>query len=132
MVCHRHGTDCAIFTYGTLVNEAMAAADMLETQGINACVLRLTKVAPLDLSALEAALCGVRKVLIVEEAAAAAGIGHDLASRLSKCLPDTVFAVRDLGTEYVTHGSVMELYRERGLDAGSIEKKMREVLSDEN
>ena len=132
VVCHRHGTDCAIVTYGTLVNEAMAAADMLETQGINACVLRLTKVAPLDLSALEAALCGVRKVLIVEEAAAAAGIGHDLASRLSKCLPDTVFAVRDLGTEYVTHGSVMELYRERGLDAGSIEKKMREVLSDEN
>ena len=132
VVCHRHGADCAIVSYGTLLNETMAAADMLEAQGIHACVLRLTKVAPLDFSALEAALFGVRKVLIVEEAATAAGIGHDLASRLSKCLPDTVFAVRDLGTEYVTHGSVMELYRERGLDAGSIEKKMREVISNEN
>ena len=132
VVSHHHGTDCAIVTYGTLVNEAMAAADLLETQGIGTSVLRLTKAAPLDLGALEAALCGIPKVLIVEEAAAAAGIGHDLVSHLSERLPGTVFAVRDLGSEYVTHGSVMELYRERGLDAGSIVKKMKEVLSDEN
>ena len=130
--CHRQGTDCAIVTYGTLVNEALAAAELLETQGISAGVLRLTKVAPLELGALGSALRGVSKVLIVEEAATAAGIGHELVSHLSERLPGTEFAVRDLGGEYVTHGSVKELYREHGLDAGSIAKKMKEVLSNEN
>lgn len=132
VVAHRHGNDCAIITYGTLVNEAIAAADILAEQGIQTTVLRLTKVNPLPVDALETALSGIQNVLILEETAAGAGIGDSLCAQLSFRIPDLSVAMRDLGAEYVTHGSVAELYRKHGLDAGSIAEKMKEALSNES
>ena len=132
VICHRHGTQCAIVTYGTLVNEALSAADLLESQGISTSVVRLTKVGPLPVDALEAAIAGVSAVLIVEETARGAGIGPDLVYQLADRMPDTAFAVRDLGGSYVTHGSLNKLYRHCGLDAGSVAAYAKEVLGYEN
>ena len=41
LCCHRAGTDVALVTYGTLVNNVLDAAELLEHSGIHACVLRL-------------------------------------------------------------------------------------------
>ena len=132
VVCHRKGTDCAIVTYGTLVNEALLAAEILQEQGINASVVRLTQVVPVSIEGLKAVLSGVPKVLVVEEAASGAGIGETIVTKLSGCLSGTAFAVQDLGGDYVTHGSVKELYAMCGLDAKSIVTKIKEGFSDEN
>ena len=132
VVSHRQGRDCAILTYGTLVNEALAAAELLEGQGIDASVIRLTQIAPLPVDALEATLSGICKVLIIEETAAGAGLSDALIAKLSNRLPGTSFEAKDLGEEYVTHGSVKELYRKHGLDAHAIAERMREVCSNEN
>ena len=69
VVTHKSGDEIAIVTYGTLINNALAAADALAEQGINAGVIRLLAVNPLPADALEAALVGCKHVLIVEEAA---------------------------------------------------------------
>ena len=132
VITHRQGNDCAIITYGTLVNEAIAAADMLAEQGTQTTVLRVTKVNPLPVDALETALSGIQNVLILEETAAGAGIGDSLCSKLSSHIPGAVIFMRNLGTEYVTHGSVAKLYQKHGLDAVSIAEKMKEALSNEN
>lgn len=127
VVAHRHGKDCAIITYGTLVNNAMAAADILKEQGIDASVLRLTQLNPLPVSALEAALSGIDCVLMAEEASA--GISEALVSRLGG---EYTVGIADLGREYVTHGSVQELYKLCGLNAEALAEKMKGVIRHEN
>ena len=127
VVCHRSGTDGAILTYGTLVNNALAAAELLTQQGLNISVLRLTRLNPLPLAGLEAALSGCRKLLIAEEAFCEAGIASTLSHHLRALVPDCHVRIRDLGQEYVTHGSTAELYQQHGLDAQSLASAMQEV-----
>ena len=132
VVCHRTGRDCAIITYGTLVDQAIAAADQLAEVGIHASVLRLTKITPMSMDSLENALAGIPYVLIMEEAAAGAGIADIMIAKLHSRLPGTVLTSVDLGGEYVTHGSVQELYKKHGLDAESVSRKIKEDISNEN
>ena len=132
VVCHRRGNDCAIITYGTLLNEAMKAAELLCEQGIRTTVLRLTKVSPLAVQEVIHELHGLKCVLIAEEAAAGAGIGASLAFDLMRHDPRMNVSAVDLGCEYVTHGTVQQLYQKHGLDAASLMNRMKEVLPHEN
>ena len=126
VTAHRHGTDAAIITYGTLVNNAMDAADILSEQGTDISVIRLTRLNPLPNSALEAALSGHRNILIAEEACA--GIREALAWELRTIMPECRIDGVDLGSQYITHGSIAELYHKHGLDAASLAGRIREVL----
>ena len=132
VVCHRQGEDCAIITYGTLLNEAMKAAELLCEQGIRTTVLRLTKVTPLAVQEVIQELHGSKCVMIAEETAAGAGIGALLAFDLMRHDPRMNVSVVDLGCEYVTHGTVQQLYQKHGLDAVSLVNRMMEVLPYEN
>ena len=125
VVSHRQGADGAILTYGTLVNEAISAAGLLEKRGIQVSVIRLTKINDLCDPALEAALAGQKNILIAEEAIR--GIAGDLAGRIHDVLPGCKVHIADLGSDYVTHGSVAELYKEHGLDGGSLADRFMEV-----
>ena len=127
VVNHRIGENCAIITYGTLINQAVVAADLLSQQGIEAKVLRLTCLNPLPLAALTEELSGINHVFVVEETCAGSGICADLSYQLSDTV-DCKFTGLDLGSEYVTHGSVEQLYQKHGLNAKSIAKRIQEVL----
>ena len=132
VACHRRGSDCAIVTYGTMVNEALKAADLLEEKGVCASVLRLTKISSQAYAEIENALSGVNTVLIAEETAAGAGIASSLAAHLMGSRSGMNVFVSDLGAEYVTHGTVQQLYQKHGLDAVSLMNRMMEVLPHEN
>ena len=121
---HRSGADCAIITYGTLVNNALKAAEILSEQGIEASVIRLTRLNPLPIGELKEKLGGIRSVLIAEEACA--GIHEALSWELGGAYR---IACADLGSQYVTHGSQQELYKTYGLDARSIAEKVKEVTA---
>ncbi len=125
VISHRHGRDIAIVTYGTLLNNALAAADLLTGHGIDAGVIRLTKISPLPMEALESALSGYRQVLLVEETQTNSGI----CGALARNLPELHLHCVDLGESYVPHGSVKELYHQYRLDAEGIAEKAKEVLA---
>ena len=127
VIRHRHGKDAAIVCYGNLVNNALAAADILAQQGIDISVIRLTQLAPLSFSGLESALSGIKNVIVAEETCA--GIHEAIAWELGR---DHVFSCIDLGNTFVTHGSITELHSQFGMDPASIAQKVREVLSNEN
>ena len=127
MIAHRHGKDAAIICYGTLVNNALAAADILAQQGIDISVIRLTQLAPISFSGLESALSGIKPVIVAEETCT--GIHEAIAWELGK---DHAFSCIDLGNTFVTHGSVPQLHSQFGMDPASIAKKVREVLDNEN
>ena len=125
VVRHRTGSDGVIVTYGTLVNGAMAAADLLAERGIHVSVLRLTSINPIPAAELEIALSGQKHVLIVEEAIC--GIAESLAWHLTSRTPDAKISTVDLGRNYVTHGSADALYKHYGLDPVSMADKFMEV-----
>ncbi len=125
VVIHRQGKDGAIVTYGTLVNEALAAADRLAEQGISVSVVRMAGIIPLPVEELATALAGQRRILIAEEAIG--GVGESLAWQLSNQMPGTSIAVQDLGRENVPHGDLASLYRRHGLDSLSLAHKFMEV-----
>jgi len=120
---HRQGSDAAIVTYGRLVNNAVAAADMLAEHGIDISVIRLTRLAPIDFSGLETALGSIQNVIVAEETST--GIHSEIAFAIGE--KHNISCV-DLGCEYVTHGSVPQLYAKYGLDAPALARKVKEVL----
>ena len=128
----RSGKDAAIVTYGTLVNNALAASELLAEQGINCGVIQLTQLQPLPESALEASLSGHKHVLVVEECCSGSGISQSLAWMIHQVKPDCNVRAADLGPGYVTHGNLKDLYRLKQLDAEGISQKVQEVLSNEN
>ena len=125
VVSHRCGKDCAIVTYGTCVNNALAAAKLLEENGVDISVVRLTRINPLPVEALEDVLSGIQNVIVLEETAENAGIHQALAWHL----PDHRYSNIDLGSGFVTHGAVSILRRQYGMDPDSIVRKVKEVLS---
>ena len=121
VIVHREGKDGAIVTYGILVNNALAAADMLAQQGMDVAVVRISDLSADRFEELKDALAGISSVIFAEEVSS--GIYDAIASRLDKDLIRV-----DLGKEYVPHGSVAQLHKEYGLDAESLAEKMKEVL----
>lgn len=124
-----HGTDAAIITYGTLINQAMEAAEQLREKGIHVTVIRLTVLNPIPAEALEDLCSGISNFVILEEATA--GAAESIACALYDRVPGCDVSIRDLGTDFVPHGDMNALYKSAGLDAGSITKYICEVLHNE-
>ena len=124
-VCHHNGTDVAIVTYGTILENVLDAVNQLESDGISTGVFRLLRLSGLNEAELRQKLSGYRHVIVVEEACAGSGLGDALCA----LLPDQRVSVMDLGRWFPTHGSLTQLYRHYGLDADAIARRVREVLS---
>ena len=123
-VCvHREGSDVTLITYGNLINNVIAAAELLEARGVSVKVLRLLSVTHIpDLLELVSG-----EVVVVEEAAEGSGIKEAIAWKLNG---RRVYGI-DLGADFVPHGDQNSLYKFTGLDAGSITKFVCEVLHHE-
>ena len=76
----RAGDDLAIISYGAFVHTALAVADRLAADGIEAAVLDLRTIAPLDRAAVLAVARHCSKVLIVHEDSRTGGIGESVAA----------------------------------------------------
>jgi pyruvate dehydrogenase E1 component beta subunit len=71
----RQGTDVSIITHGKMINLCMQAAAQMEKDGINAEVVDLRTLRPLDVEAILATVAKTNRVVYVEEGWAFAGIG---------------------------------------------------------
>ena len=127
--CHRQGKDVTLVTYGTMLENAMAAAEVLSGQGIEATVLRLLTVSDLPAAQIAEKLSENHCVITIEEVCSGSGIREALAWELHRMCPDCRADGIDLGRDFVPHGSVKELYQHCGLDAQAIADYTKEVLS---
>ena len=127
--CHRSGKDVTFITYGKLLDNALEAADILAEQGIEATVLRLLSVSRLSGEEIIKKLAPNGPIVVMEEVCTGSGIKEALAWEL-RCLDlhCAVYGI-DLGPDFVTHGSLNDLYKLCGLDAASIANYTKEVLS---
>jgi 1-deoxy-D-xylulose-5-phosphate synthase len=117
----RKGSDLTILSYGTLINDAMEAAERLEREGISARVVKLGRIAPLDLDAVERLTSDTAGTLIVEECAAAGSVGEALALQMKT---GTILAL-NLGDGIVRQGTPAQQRRRAGIDADAIVQAAR-------
>ncbi len=132
LFCHRTGADGTIITYGTLLQNAMDAAEHLAQQGIEMTVLRLMSISPLPVQQICANLSQSKKIFIVEETCSGSGIGEELSCGLYEFDRQHQVKCFDLGPNFVTHGSMDALYSHLGLNGKSLAKRIKEELSNEN
>ena len=115
----RDGTDVAIIANGLLVYEAVQAGELLAELGINAMIINMSTVKPLDEElVLEAARkCG--RIITCEEHSIVGGLGEAVCSFLSENLPTPVrrIGVNDVFGE---SGPAAALLKKYGLSAENI------------
>jgi 2-oxoisovalerate dehydrogenase E1 component len=80
----RRGRDLAIVSYGAFVHLAMRVAERLAKDGLEASVLDLRTLVPIDRAALLALARECHRVLIVHEDARTGGIGESLAATIQE------------------------------------------------
>ena len=80
----RAGDDLAIVSYGAYVHVGMRVADRLANDGVQASVLDLRSLVPLDREALLAVARHCHKILIVHEDSRTGGIGESLAALIQE------------------------------------------------
>jgi 2-oxoisovalerate dehydrogenase E1 component beta subunit len=76
----RRGGDLAIISYGAYVHVALRVADTLAAEGIEASVLDLRTLAPLDRAAVLGLARRCHRVLVVHEDSRTGGIGESVAA----------------------------------------------------
>lgn len=80
----RDGTDVTLIGVGVGVHRALAAADMLASDGIDALVLDLRTVAPLDVSAITDVATRTGRVVVIDEDYVRAGLTGEIAAVLAE------------------------------------------------
>lgn len=117
----REGMDVTIVCYGTMINEVLNAADMLQSRGISAEIIKLGMIAP---NSFEQCISSVRKtgrLLVAEEVCSVGCVGSALLAAISVAGVELKAAeLLNLGNGIVRHGTVDELRRETGIDAAAI------------
>jgi 2-oxoisovalerate dehydrogenase E1 component beta subunit len=80
----RNGGDLTVISYGLMAHESLAAAEELAGEGIDATVLDLRTLAPLDHDAILDAARRTGKVLIVHEDTRTLGVGGEVAAIIAE------------------------------------------------
>jgi pyruvate dehydrogenase E1 component beta subunit len=80
----RPGKDLTIVTYGATLYKALDAANALGADGIDAEVIDLRTLRPLDMAAIEASVHKTRRVVIAEEGWRSGGVSAEIAARLAE------------------------------------------------
>lgn len=80
----RDGTDITVITYGLTVHFALQAAEELAKDGINALILDLRTLQPLDRDAILEAVKKTGKVLVLHEDNKTGGVGAEVAAMIAE------------------------------------------------
>ena len=122
------GKDVTIFATGHLVWEAIQAAEALEQEGINAEVINIHTIKPLDVEAVLESVAKTRAVVCAEEHFIAGGMGESIASTLAANTPAPVefVAINDKFGHSGTPSALMKAY---GLDAEHIVEAAKKAIA---
>ena len=124
----REGSDVTIVASGICVDSALGAAEMLTADGINAEVINICTIKPLDEEIIINSAKKTGKVVTVEEHSVIGGLGSAVCDCLSEKLPTPV---KKLGMQDVfgESGSATALVEKYGLDAKGVYKSVKEYMA---
>ena len=123
----REGNDVALIATGHMVYHAMLAAEELAARGIEATVLNMHTIKPLDTAAVIEAAERCKAVVSCEEHQVIGGLGGAIAETLAQNCP-TPMAFVGINDRFGTSGQPDELFERFGLTAEHIVQAAKNVL----
>ena len=119
----KEGKDVTIVATGLCVSNALEAAEQLAAEGIDAEVINIHTIKPLDEELILASAKKTGKVVTVEEHSVIGGLGSAVCDTLSANLPTKTLKI-GINDTFGESGPAKELIVKYGLDADSICKKV--------
>ena len=111
------GEDITLAAAGKMVDTALKTRDILKVNNINAEVLNLRFIKPLDYDLILRSVNKTKSLVVIDEAPAFASFAPNILNMLPK---DVETFIRTLPDKFIKQGSIDELLRENKLDAESI------------
>tara|TARA_Y100000992_G_scaffold95498_1_gene61513 strand:- start:10500 stop:11447 length:948 start_codon:yes stop_codon:yes gene_type:complete len=123
----KQGDDVAIIACGVMVNEAKIAAEKLANKGINACVVDMHTIKPLDGQLINnlAKECGC--IVTVEDHSIIGGLGGSVSEYLSSNIP-TPLEMVGVEDKFGESGATAELMSHMNIDSDAIVKAANRVI----
>ncbi|MBQ7769023.1 MAG: transketolase family protein [Oscillospiraceae bacterium] len=121
----KEGTDVAIIANGLMVNEALVAAEELKEDGINAMVINMATIKPLDEELVLAAAKKCGKVITCEEHSVIGGLGEAVCAVLAEKCPTPVKRI-GVNDEFGHSGPAAALLKQFGLCSENVVKVAKE------
>ena len=123
----REGKDVAVFACGLMVAEALEAAKLLAADGIDAAVINVHTIKPIDAACVTeyARKCG--KVVTVEEHSVISGLGDAVAEVLMGNV-DCKFKKIGVNDQFGQSGKAQDVLREYGLTFDQIAASIKAAL----
>ena len=127
----RQGDDITLVSYGILINDVLEAAELLAAEGVQAEVVKLNVITPLDPELVLESVKKTKVLLTIEDSAAHGSVGERLAAAVAEAGLRAKVLCRTSGDKFVTHGALSCLKQELGLDsAGIFRAALEEVRKD--
>lgn len=123
----REGKDVTLFATGLEVNETLIAAEKLAADGIEAKVINIHTIKPIDEELVVAAAKETGKVVTIEEHSVIGGLGSAVCDVLSEKAPTKVMKI-GINDVFGESGPALELIKKYGLDGDSIYQKVKAFL----
>ena len=123
----RDGNDATIIACGIMVNEALAAADMLKEENIDVRVINMSTIKPIDTELIVSAAKETKAIVTAEEHSIIGGLGSAVSEVVSENHPIIVKKV-GMNDTFGESGTPNELLEKYGLTAKNIAEKVRQAL----
>jgi 1-deoxy-D-xylulose-5-phosphate synthase len=125
----RAGEHVAILAVGLMVQNALKAADMLAAQGVNAEVVNMRFVKPLDAELVKNIAQRFDHIITVEDNSIVGGFGSAVAECVSASgVSNIQLKIHGIPDHFLDHGTVEELHRDIRLDPAGIASVVAEFL----
>ena len=124
----REGNDATIIACGIMVNEAIIASETLKSEGINARVVNMSTIKPIDRELIINAAKETGAIVTAEEHSIIGGLGSAVSEVVSEECPVVVkkVGVKDVFGE---SGTPMELLKKHGLTAENIVDAVKQAVA---
>lgn len=123
----KEGKDITIIANGLMVAEAIEAGNELAKKGIDAEIINIATIKPLDEELVIASAKKTGKVITVEEHSIIGGLGEAVCAALSEKCPTAVKRI-GVNDEFGHSGPAKDLLKQFGLSAENIVKTAQEML----
>jgi transketolase len=123
------GNDVTFIATGETVSQAVMAGQLLDEEGIDAGVISLHSLKPLDQSSIVEAAQRSSVVITVEEHSVYGGLGSTVATLLMQNGISKPFKIVGIPDEYTVTGSQQEIFAHYGISADGLADTARQLLS---
>lgn len=124
----REGSDISLLGTGMLTYQLLVASKILADNGIDAEVIHVPTIKPLDNDTILASACKTGRVVTAEEAQIAGGFGGAVAELLSEKMPTPLLRL-GMKDRFGESGEPMELFDYFGLTGEHIAKTVQEFIA---